>query len=74
MGKYRVWAHSVDAVYIDIEAKTPLKARELADKIDGGRFHPDVAHSYWEFAEINTLDDDASVDYIYDKEDTDKDI
>lgn len=41
MAVYRVWAKAETDVYIDIEAESAEKARELAEDIDGGAFHED---------------------------------
>ena len=38
---YRVWAQSISDVYVDIEADSEEKAREIAEELDGGDFHDD---------------------------------
>lgn len=66
--KYRVWAQSIDVVYIDIEAESEDQAYEFArDFVDGGEFHN---HGYgdWEMGDIDELDDpdgNLHVDYTY---------
>ena len=60
MKVYRVWAQSISDVYIDIEAESEEKARELAENIDGADFHDD-GFGDWIFgsvAEIKDVDPD----------------
>ena len=66
MAKFRIWAKSIDYVYLDVEAEDEDQAREIAEEADGGAFHEDGCD--WEFSEdVIELDDDADVDYTYEE-------
>ena len=67
MAKYRVWAHSISDVYIDIEAETEEQALEAAKEVDGGDFHEDIFGCGWEFVDIVPLEDGDDVDFTYDE-------
>lgn len=67
MAKFRVWARSIDWLYVDVEAETKEQAYEVAEELDGAEFH--TAHGYgdWEmkFTDVDELDNDDEVDYTY---------
>ena len=48
MAKYRVYAESVSAVYVDIEADNYDDAYRIAKEMDGGEFIEDVAGGRWD--------------------------
>lgn len=58
---YRVWAQCISDVYIDIEAESEEKARELAEDIDGADFHDDGIGD-WVFGSVAEMED-ADPDY-----------
>lgn len=53
---YRVWAQCISDVYIDIEAESEEKARELAEDIDGADFHDDGIGD-WVFGSVTEMED-----------------
>lgn len=57
MAVYRVWAESISYVYVDIEAESEDRAREIADILDGGDFHEDG------FGDVQKMDDDVEPDF-----------
>lgn len=59
---YRVWAQCISDVYIDIEADSAEKARELAENVDGADFHDD-GFGDWEFGSVAEMDD-VDPDYL----------
>ena len=63
MAKFRVWAECISDVYVDIEAESEERAREIADEMDGGEFH-DSGGGEWRMGSAQELEDDAEVDYI----------
>ena len=65
MAVYRVWAESISYVYIDIEAESEDKARELAEQIDGGEFHEEDGS--WEYGSVTEMEDDVEPDYRQDE-------
>ena len=67
MVKYRVWAESISNVYVDIEAESEERAKEIAEGMDGGDFH-DSCYGDWRTGFAFKLDDDADVDYVDEKE------
>ena len=69
MAKFRIWAKSIDYLYLDVEADTLDEAMEVADEADGGDFHSDASAVSWEMDEneVEELDDDADVDYTYEE-------
>lgn len=68
MAKYRVWAECISDVFIDIEAASAERAREIAEEIDGGEFHDDPFCGEWRFGSTYEIDDDAEVDYVDEEE------
>lgn len=48
MGKYRVWARSIDYCYLDVETNSAEEAFRIASKADGGDFIPDNGFGTWE--------------------------
>ena len=38
MAKYRVFAKTISYAYLDVEAETGEKAKEIAENTDGGEF------------------------------------
>ena len=49
MKTYRVWAKVTSYVYLDVEAESPEKAREIAEEADGGEFsRPKIDDGDWE--------------------------
>ena len=66
MAKFRVWAKSIDYVYLDVEAENEDQAMKIANEADGGDFHQDGCD--WQFSkDVLKLDDDAAVDYTYEE-------
>ena len=65
MAKYRVWAESITAVYIDIEANSEIEAMEAAEALDGGDYHEDGGD--WVFGQMCQLDPDDDVDFTYEE-------
>lgn len=53
---YRVWAQCISDVYVDIEAESEEKARELAEDIDGADFHDDGIGD-WVFGSVAEMED-----------------
>ena len=66
MAKYRVWAECISDVYVDIEAESEERAKEIAEEMDGGEFH-DSGNGDWRTGFAFRLDDDADVDYVDEK-------
>lgn len=62
MAVYRVWAESISYVFVDIEAESEEKAREIADVLDGGDFHED-GFGDWVFGDVQKMDDDVEPDF-----------
>ena len=62
---YRVWAQSISDVYVDIEADSEEKAREIAEKLDGGDFHDD-GFGDWVFGSVVEMED-VDPDYTQDE-------
>ncbi len=62
---YRVWAESIDYVYVDIEAGSPEEAMEAADALDGGEFVRDGCD--WQFSETKPYVVDEEPMFTYDE-------
>lgn len=65
MAKFRIIARSVDLMYVDVEAANEEEAREMYEELDGGDFH--MGDGYFEFTEIEKIDDEAPVDFTADE-------
>ena len=65
MKTYRVWAHSISDVYVDIEAESPEKAREAAEELDGCDFIEDGGD--WEFSKDDPYEVDEDPMFTYDE-------
>lgn len=65
MKKFRVYAKTTAVYYINVEAEDEAQAKEMAEEIDGGDFHPfdEFNNTTWEFTDVDPLEDDDYIDY-----------
>ena len=65
--KFRVWADSIDHMYVDIEAETKEDALSYADNVlEGGQFH--IKSESWKYTYTEELPLDAEVEFTYNGE------
>ena len=57
MAKYRIYARSIEYLYIDVEAKDKDEAIDMYEVIDGSEFHLLPYDVDWSIDEIVPLDD-----------------
>lgn len=65
MKKFRVYAKLSGVYYINVEADDEEQAKEMAEEISAGDFHPldEFNNNDWEITDIDPLEDDEDVDY-----------